>query len=345
MPRKKTAKQVKRSRMFLRAFLATLAIAALGVGTACFFLANPFGEEEVTREIPVPAPYESQVQLKTLEEQAIKERPALFGDGLCVAEESEPDGQITAKAGIIFNRTTGEVVYSHNAYETLYPASITKCMTFLTALKHGDLSAKVTVTEEMLANLDPESSVAGLKPGDTLSLEQLLYGLMLPSGNDAANAIAWLVAGGEEAFVALMNEEAQAIGATGSHFANAHGLTDPSHYTTAYDIYLVYNELLDYDKFLEVVGVPDYTAQYENQGTPVTKTWVRGIWYFNGQAEAPSGVTPIGGKTGTTPEAGYCLSLASSDSQDEQYVSVVLKADGRDALYGNMTALLSKIQK
>ena len=342
MSRKKTARRVRRQRMFLRAFFFTLVVSALGTGGG-LFASGFFGAGGGNEDTTLQAPYESRSALRTLE--TVEERPALFGEGLCVAEESEPDGAVTASAGIIFNRTTGEVLYSHNAYQRLYPASVTKCMTFLVALKHGDLSAKITVTEEMLGNLDPESSVAGLKAGDTLSLEQLLYGLMLPSGNDAANAIAWLVAGGEEEFAALMNQEARAIGATGSHFVNAHGLTDPEHYTTAYDIYLIYNELLDYDTFLEVIGVPGYTAEYENGGNPVIVSWGRGIWYFTGQAEAPEGVTPIGGKTGTTPEAGNCLSLASSDAQGNQYVSVVLKANGRNDLYGNMTALLSKIQK
>lgn len=330
--------------MFFHAFLITLILVCLGTGT--FLLITKLsGSGEKGYKTSLPAPYESQVELRSLKDQEESGRPALFGEGLCVAEESEPDSAVNAAAGIMFNRTTGEVLYSHNAYLPLYPASVTKCMTFLTALKHGDLSAQITVTQDMLNNLDPESSVAGLKPGDTLSLEQLLYGLMLPSGNDAANAIAWLVAGGEVEFAALMNEEAKAIGATGSHFVNAHGLTDPDHYTTAYDIYLVYNKLLDYDIFLEVIGASDYTAQYENNGVPVTNTWGRGIWYFNGKAQAPEGITPMGGKTGTTPEAGNCLSLASFDSQGEQYVSVVLKADGRNALYENMTALLSKIQK
>ncbi len=343
MSRKKTARQIRRTRMFLRAFIATLMLAAFGAG-AYILLARPFGTEQNSRSA-LPAIYEKQVRLNSLKDQTEPERPSLFGEGLCVAEESEPDAAVTASAGIVFNRTTGTALYSHNAYLRLYPASVTKCMTFLVALKHGDLSAAITVTEEMLNNLDPESSVAGLRPGDTLSLEQLLYGLMLPSGNDAANAIAWLVAGGEEPFAALMNEEAKAIGATGSHFVNAHGLTDPEHYTTAYDIYLIYNQLLDYEKFLEVIGASEYTARYDNNGTPVENTWGRGIWYFNGRAQAPEGVTPIGGKTGTTPEAGNCLSLASSDSRGDQYVSVVLKADGRNDLYGNMTALLSKIQK
>ncbi len=341
MSRKKTARQVRRRRVFFRAFFVTLLITGLSAG-AFLLVKKPFGTGE-NGETPLPLLYESPVELKKLE--AAADKPALFGTDLCVAEESEPDGTIDAEAGIVFNRTTGEAVYSHNAYQQLYPASITKCMTFLTALKYGDLSATVTVTEEMLSNLDPASSVAGLKPGDTLTLEQLLYGLMMPSGNDAANAIAWLVAGGEDEFVALMNEEARAIGATRSHFANAHGLTDPEHYTTAYDIYLIYNELLDHDKFLEVIGTSDYMAQYENAGTPIATTWARGIWYFNGRAQAPEGITPIGGKTGTTPEAGYCLSLASVDPQGEQFVSVVLKAENRDDLYENMTALLSKIQK
>ncbi|MCD2491053.1 D-alanyl-D-alanine carboxypeptidase [Lacrimispora sp. NSJ-141] len=343
MPRTTTAKQVKRTRIALKFGLAILAVAACTIVFSCF-IKSPFSGKGSTSML---AAYEGQDEDLSMEAPDVPgEAPALFAEKLCVVTaDSEADPDITSEAGVTFDRTNGEVVYSKNAYERLYPASVTKIMTCLVALKYGDLSKEITVRADMLANLDPDSSVCRVKDGDTLNLEQLLYGLMLPSGNDAANVIAYLVAGGEEAFVELMNQEARSLGATDSHFVNAHGLNDPNHYTTAYDIYLIFNELMNYEEFMKIIGTQQYTAQYTNNGQPVTNTWNRGIWYFCGQAVAPDGVTPLGGKTGTTPEAKFCLSMASEDETGAQYVSVVLKADSRESLYVTMTSLLSKIQK
>lgn len=344
MPRKTTAKQVKRTRKFLQ-FSAALLAVSICIAIIVHFVVPDSPTD--SSGIPMLAAYEGQTELKTFESEpsAFWDEMSLFGEKLCVAFESEPDPGITAEAAVIFDQTTGEVLYSHNAYERLYPASITKCMTLLVALKYGDLSSQITVEGSMLSNLDPGSSLAYIKAGDTLTLRDLLYGLMLPSGNDAANVIAYCVAGSEEAFVELMNEEAGRIGATGSHFVNAHGLTDPSHYTTAYDIYLIYNELLNYQEFLDIIEAPSYTARYTGANGPVTNEWSRGIRYFTGEYKAPNGVTPLGGKTGTTPEAGYCLSLLSTDETGDLYVSVVLKSESRPSLYENMTTLLSKIPK
>ena len=161
MSRKRTARQIRRTRVFIHIFIICL-ILGFGV-TAAYLIIDPFSKKEI-QDIPVLTFYESNADQKTFSAQAEFSRLPLFAENLCVAEESEPDAAVTAEAGIIFNRADRKVLYSHNAYEPLYPASITKCMTFLTALKHGDLSAEITVTEEMLANLDPASSVAGLSP-------------------------------------------------------------------------------------------------------------------------------------------------------------------------------------
>lgn len=342
MPRTKTAEQVKKNRRLARIVLilaAVLLCAGAGV-LAWLFLRK----EPVSGPAPMLAKYQMAEPGGGLAKEALPERPALFGEGLCVVSgNSEEDPAITAKAGICFDRTTGQVIFSKNAYERLYPASITKLMTCLVTLRHGDLSQKVTVEEYMLSNLDPDSSLCHVSPGCTLTLEQLLYGLMLPSGNDAANVIAYGVAGSEEAFAELMNQEARRIGATDSHFVNAHGLNDPEHYTTAYDIYLMLNELMEYDTFVEIITAPSYKAVFEQNGAEAVLEWQRGIWYFTGQAQAPEGVQPLGGKTGTTPEAGFCLSLVSLGASGDQYVTVVLDTLGRDELYSNMTALLSKI--
>ena len=157
----------------------------------------------------------------------------------------------------------------------MYPASITKVMTSLIAIKYGNLEDQVTVTEDAVIS-ESGATLCGIKPGDTLTLEQLLYGLMLPSGNDAGAAIAIHMAGSIDAFADMMNEEAKRLGATDTHFMNPHGLHDEDHYTTAYDLYLIFNEALKYPEFRTVTGSTAYTANYTNgAGQSVSKTWRR----------------------------------------------------------------------
>jgi D-alanyl-D-alanine carboxypeptidase len=270
-----------------------------------------------------------------------------FASQLCVpAEESGFDSDfVTSEAAVLFDEENHEVLYSKNALEQLYPASITKIMTALIAIKYGDLESQVTVTDDAIIT-EQGATLCGIKPGDTLTLEQLLYGLMLPSGNDAGAAIAVSMAGSIEAFAEMMNEEAARLGATGTHFINPHGLHSSEHYTTAYDLYLIFHEAMKYPEFRKVTGTTAYTANYTNkEGETVSKTWKGGNWYMVGERQAPEGVTVIGGKTGTTQAAGYCLIMAEEDEKGGEYISVVLKSDSRPQLYDNMTNIISKIVK
>lgn len=269
----------------------------------------------------------------------------LFASDLCVisGETQDGDSSLTAEAGALFNVSDGSVVYSKNAYDKLYPASTTKVMTAILLLEEGNLSDQVTVTEDAVIT-EAGATLAGINPGDVLSMEQLLYGLMMPSGNDAANAIAVHMEGSLDAFADRMNEKAVELGATQTHFMNANGLNHEDHYTTAYDLYLIFNEALKNPKFKEVIGTPTYTANYVNAaGEAVTKTWNTGNRYQKGDVATPSGLMVLGGKTGTTQAAGYCLIMASDDSQGKEYISVVLKAGSRTDLYSNMTQIISKI--
>ena len=127
------------------------------------------------------------------------------------------------KRSASFLVSQGQVSYAQNIYEKMYPASTTKILTAYVALKYGDLDQTLTVSEYAIESLDPASSVCGLKIGDRITLREALYGLMLRSGNDAANVIAEGISGSMDAFVELMNREALALGATGSHFMNPSG--------------------------------------------------------------------------------------------------------------------------
>ena len=226
---------------------------------------------------------------------------SLFASDLCVVTDESQylPSDTTSEAAGLFDITDGQVMYSKNAFERLYPASITKVMTALIAIKYGDLTDTVTVTEDAVIT-EAGATLAGIHPGDQLTMEQLLYGLMLPSGNDAGAAIAVHMAGSIDAFAELMNREAQKLGATGTHFMNPHGLTNADHYTTAYDLYLIFNEALKQPEFRKVTGTTSYTADYtDGSGNPVSTTWEGGNWYMVGQRQTPDGLTVFSGKTGT----------------------------------------------
>ena len=194
-----------------------------------------------------------------------------FAKELCVVTgtEGEADAFVTAEAAAVFGVDTKEVIFQKNPFERLYPASITKIMTALIVIRDGNLSDMVTVGPETVIT-ETGASLAHINPGDTLTMEQLLYGLMLPSGNDAGAAIAVHMAGSTDAFAEKMNETAHALGATDTHFVNPHGLSNEDHYTTAYDLYLIFNEAMKYPEFQKIIGTVSYRAEYTD-GTGQTK--------------------------------------------------------------------------
>ncbi|MBQ8558901.1 MAG: D-alanyl-D-alanine carboxypeptidase [Tyzzerella sp.] len=268
-------------------------------------------------------------------------------DDLCVTTENVASDAFQTEdelhAAALFQVDEANILYAQNIHEKIYPASTTKIMTAYLAIKYGNLSDIVTVSENAVA-VPLDSSRAGLCTGDQLPLEALLYGLMLPSGNDSAVAIAEYISGSEEAFTELMNDEAQKLGATNSHFVTSHGYHDENHYTTAYDLYLIFNECVKYDKFLEVISASEYATNItQANGTYRKVLWRQTNLYVNGTRQVPESLTVVGGKTGTTDEAGACLILYSKDSQSHPYISIVMGADTKVVLYDNMTKLISAI--
>lgn len=256
------------------------------------------------------------------------------------------DGNLSAEATLLINNTDNETLYAENVYEKLYPASITKVMTALVTLKNADLSDTVTVSYEASHISEVGASLCGLKEGDKINLKGLLNIFLISSGNDAGIAIAEHVAGSEEAFAKMMNEQAKAIGATHSNFVNSHGLHDENHYTTAYDIYLIFREALKQPIFVDIIATESYKAVYSNSnGDKVEKEFATTNLYLKGNEAMPDGITVIGGKTGTTNKAGSCLVLYSKDKSEKEYISVILKSDSKASLYSQMSYLLKFIYK
>ena len=247
---------------------------------------------------------------------------------------------IDAKATLVGDAATGQLIYAQNAYDRLAPASTTKILTAYVALKYGDLNGIYTVSENA-ADQASDSSVCNLKAGEQLSLQQLLYGLLLRSGNDAAIVIAEGISGDVSSFAELMNKEAKMLGATDSHFVNANGLQDENHYTTVYDLYLIFQAAIQNPTFVDIIHTTEYTVDYlDPNGMSIQQVWTSTNKYLMGTETAPDGITVIGGKTGTTNDAGYCLVLLSNNAAGNQIVSIVMKADCRNNLYYYMNELL-----
>lgn len=273
----------------------------------------------------------------------------LFAKDLCIIPkdyEQEKDASITSEAALLVDATSGELLYGDNVYEKLYPASITKIVTALVTLKYGTLTDMVTISKNAANITTPGAKLCGFKEGDTIQLEALLNSLLVYSGNDAGLAIAEHISGSEEAFCELMTLEAKKLGAVHSNFVNPHGLHDKNHYTSAYDIYLVFQELIKDERFVTIIKQPSYTAQLKNaEGKDKKLIFSSTNRYLRNTEQAPQGISVYGGKTGTTDAAGSCLVLYSKDSKGDSYISLILKAQSGNDLFSQMTHLLSIINK
>ena len=209
-----------------------------------------------------------------------------------------------------------------------------------------DMDETVTVSQDAAASsFDIEAQVCGLQEGDQISMEALLNGLLLHSGNDNAVAIAEYAGDGSvEDFVNLMNKKAEELGATNTHFVTPNGLHDENHYTTAYDMYLIFNECIKHQEFMDIISSDSYTADITGtDGTVRQVTWYPTSYYAKGEAALPDGAEVIGGKTGYTGEAGNCLILLDQDESGKHYISIVMGADSKPLLYEDMTAIINQI--
>lgn len=276
-----------------------------------------------------------------------KDTATPFATNICVVKGDEistsSDYLDNSKTAALFDVNQKKVMYAQNAYDRIYPASLTKVMTALVALKYGSLNQTLTATNAVTIT-EKGAQLCGLKPGDTMTLDQALRILLIYSANDAAMLIADCVAGSVDRFVELMNEEAKSLGATNTNFVNPHGLSDTNHYTTAYDLYLIFNAAIKYETFNEIIQMNSYqTTYYSKDMTERTFDKQTTNLFVRGDYNAPAEVTVIGGKTGTTGAAGHCLILLSRDTKGAPYISVVCGSDSTEALYKGMIDLLEEI--
>lgn len=259
-------------------------------------------------------------------------------------EEGNLQKILTANAFLLVNTTKDDVLYSYNASEIIYPASITKLMTAYLALTQGNLEDEVTFSSNAVTPVIPSAMMCGFKAGDRIKLRDLLICMLLYSGNDTAVAVAEHISGSEEAFVQLMNETAAELGMTETVFHNSHGLPNDDHVTSAYNIYLIMQKLFCFDEFLDIIGLSSYTAPYQNKnGVQKELTVSSSNIFLHGTYQVPDGIQMIGGKTGTTKKAGYCLCVYVQDEAGECYIAEIFGADTRPDLYTDMIKLLEVI--
>lgn len=229
----------------------------------------------------------------------------------CISAKAADNAlSINAKAFVLMDPISGRILLEKNSQEKMAMASTTKIMTAIVALEKGDLQSQIRVSPRA-------ASIGGssfyLKPGDVLTLEDMLFGLMLPSGNDAAVAIAEHIAGTEDKFVQIMNQKALELGALNTHFTNPHGLDDPEHYTTAVDLAVISRYALKNIKFREIVQTKTKEIKYGDIDRQIFNT-NRLLWEFEGAD---------GIKTGYTGKAGRCL-VATAKNNGFHLLSVVL---------------------
>lgn len=233
-------------------------------------------------------------------------------------------GRIYSKYVLLYRVEDGEVIYEQAADKRMYPASMTKMMTMWLAIRHLPLEQEVTVSADIFPALY-EASKAGFQPGEVVTVKDLLYGAMLPSGGEAAVMLAVALDGSEAAFAERMNQEAQRIGMADTHFVNATGLHDDNHYSTARDVLLLLRTVLQNETFREIFSTAEYTTSPTNlhpNGLHLRSTFLK---HWNPALLEDGKV--YGGKTGFTDQAGRCLASAA-EKHGLHYLLVTAGADG-----------------
>lgn len=250
-------------------------------------------------------------------------------DSLVSSGELKNSATSTASAAILIDAHTGEVLYYDEGREEHYePASITKIMCALVAIENTNLSDIVTIDNEIaeeIAKISKQgAAMCGFQFKETLTVEELLYGLMLNSGADAAIALAVHTAGSYDNFITMMNEKAQDIGMTETHFDNPHGLHDGNHYTTAYDMALLTMEALKYPAFAKIAGTAKYTPTDTDKHTYSEDgiIWTNSNKLINGDKTYHYDYA-TGVKTGFTTPAQSTL-VSSAQKGDQSLIAVVL---------------------
>ena len=247
------------------------------------------------------------------------------------AEGDVGDWEVLAKAALLADPDTEEILYARNIHDKLYPASLTKVMTALLVIEAVDegriaMDTVLTASESAISNLPDDGSNAGIKVGEELTVEQLLHCILVVSANEACDILAEAISGSVDAFVARMNQRAEELGCRNTHFMNTNGLQSVEHYTTAWDMYLITKEARTHDVFLRICNTKFYEVPPTNMNPSPRKYYTTNYLISTARNGDYLYKGANGVKTGSTSDAGYCL-IATANRGERSLLSVVLGAE------------------
>ena len=315
-------------------------IMLLAIGTALLVV---LGETPIHAMENAPA-YVPAAETSSVAEESSEPMPELPPDTLLEYPEKGAEfmnmelSEISSRYNVLLGVSDNTLYTGRNLAKKAYPASLTKIMTVIIALeKCDDLSATYKFTKEDMKRLEDENaSVAGFSAGEKVTVRDLLYGAMLPSGADATLGLANFVAGSEEAFVDLMNEKVEELGLENTHFENASGLHDPNHYSSALDLAMLVKYAIENpdisDDFLKIAGAKNYLTTKSNKhksGITLNSIFFQRYdgYYVDRDDDKKGDVDIIGGKTGFTDESKYSLASIYKIG-DDYFVCITMKSDG-----------------
>ena len=242
---------------------------------------------------------------------------------------AELETNLSSEALLILEPSTGKIVYEKNGYEKKYPASTTKIMTAILAIEHCNLNETATASEFSIMSIPGGYSTANIQIGETLSVKDLLYALMLQSANESAVILAEHISGSQDAFADLMNSKAQEIGCQNTHFVNPNGIHNDNHYSTAYDLALIAKYAMKNETFREIVKTTSFTLPATSAYPAETRTFTNTnnliIYDSRNRADNYYYEYATGIKTGYTSNAKNCL-VSSAEKNGIEYICVVLGA-------------------
>ena len=247
--------------------------------------------------------------------------------------------QTTSQSVCVMDADTGEILYEKDAYTQLPMASITKTMTALVAMENSDLQGTTTATNEALATVDLASTRIGFEAGENLTLDELMYCMLVYSANDAANILAAAVGGTVDNFVAMMNAKAEELGCTHTHFMNPNGLDADGHYTCAHDMAIITQAANKYPAFAKYAGAVTYTLPADNV--------IGDGWQIKTKVNALEQGSPVydariyAAKTGWTTKAHNTFIACAKTSDGSNMIVTLLNCPVKNGIFTETTALLN----
>jgi len=247
-----------------------------------------------------------------------------------------PSLQLYSETAILIDGDTGQILFEQDIHRQMSPASITKVMTALVALEHGNMDDIITMSHDAVFSIGRRTSHIALTPGEELTLEDALYANAISSANDASNGIAEHIGDSKENFAAMMNQRAREAGALNTNFSNAHGLFEETHYTTAYDMARIMMEAIRIPAFVTMFStqrhdIPPTNKQAQTRHLWNTNTLLSGRYAYEGF---------IAGKTGFTTPSGHTL-VTAARREGRTLIAVVMQATSRHESRRDATALFN----